>query len=55
MEAAMRPTTAYDNVLDFNALYLRQKLFEHPKDVVTDTFLSTVEKRAMLASWASDA
>jgi hypothetical protein len=45
MEATMRPTTAYDNVLDFNALYLRQKSFEHPRDVVTDTFLSIVEKR----------
>ena len=31
------------------------QVFEHPSDVVNDPDLSLNEKRAMLASWASDA
>ena len=30
----MRPTTAHDNVFDFNALLHPGTVFEHPKDVV---------------------
>jgi hypothetical protein len=30
-------------------------VFEHPRDVVADPALSLSEKRAILASWASDA
>ena len=30
-------------------------VFDHPRDVVADATLSTSEKRAILASWASDA
>jgi len=29
--------------------------FSHPRDVLRDPFLDTDEKRAVLASWASDA
>ena len=51
----MRPTTATDNVFDFQALLHPGTLFEHPKDVVTHPSLTLAEKRAILASWASDA
>ena len=51
----MRPTTAEDNVFDFNALLHPGTVFEHPKDVVGHTGLTVAEKRAILASWASDA
>lgn len=51
----MRPTTADDNVFDFNALLHPGTAFEHPKDVVHHSALTTAEKRAILASWASDA
>ena len=51
----MRPTTADDNVFDLNALLHPGTVFEHPKDVVRHTGLTTGEKRAILASWASDA
>jgi len=30
-------------------------VFDHPRDVLADTSLSRAEKRAILASWASDA
>jgi hypothetical protein len=56
MEAAMRPTTALDdNVFDLNALLHPGTAFEHPRDVVCHPTLSLSEKRAILASWASDA
>jgi hypothetical protein len=56
MEAAMRPTTAFhDNVIDLNALLHPGTAFEHPLDVVSHPTLSLSEKRAILASWASDA
>jgi hypothetical protein len=51
----MRPTTADDNVFDFNALLHPGTVFEHPKDVVRHSGLTAGEKRAILASWASDA
>jgi len=52
----MRPTTATDgNVFDFQALLHPGTVFEHPKDVVTHPALTMAEKRAILASWASDA
>ncbi|HEY2682090.1 MAG TPA: hypothetical protein VGL45_21075 [Bradyrhizobium sp.] len=52
----MRPTTATnDNVFDINALLHPGTAFEHPRDVVSDPNLSLAEKRAILASWASDA
>ena len=56
MEAAMRPTTALnDNVIDLHALLHPGTKFEHPRDVVSHRGLSHGEKRAILASWASDA
>jgi hypothetical protein len=51
----MRTTPAYDNVFDFNAILHPGTVFEHPRDVVADPTLSRSEKRAILASWASDA
>ena len=60
-ERTMRPTTANDNVLDFNnvlgfhALLRPPMMFEAPTDVVNHPGLTTAEKRAILASWASDA
>jgi hypothetical protein len=52
----MRPTTAFDdNVLDFNYLLHPGAKFDHPKDVVSHPGLTLSEKRAILASWASDA
>ncbi len=55
-EEAMRPTTALDdNVIDLNAILHPGTIFEHPKVVVSDPDLSLSEKRAILASWASDA
>jgi hypothetical protein len=55
MEDTMRPTTANDNVFDFHALLHPGTVFEHPKDVVSHPDLTLAEKRAILASWASDA
>jgi hypothetical protein len=56
MEAAMRPTTALnDNVVDLNAILHPGSIFDHPRDVVSHPGLSLSEKRAILASWASDA
>src|SRR5271165_1511613 len=56
MEETMRPTTAFDdNIFDFNALLHPGTVFEHPKDVVAHSSLTPAEKRAILASWASDA
>jgi hypothetical protein len=51
----MRPTTADDNVFDFNALLHPGTVFDHPRDVVRHLNLTLAEKRAILASWASDA
>src|SRR3989337_182136 len=52
----MRPTTAHDdNVFDLNAVLHPGTAFDHPRDVVGDPSLTLSEKRAILASWASDA
>jgi hypothetical protein len=40
---------------DIDGLVHPSEVFEHPKDVVSDPDLSLNEKRAILASWASDA
>ncbi|MGY2906998.1 hypothetical protein [Bradyrhizobium sp. URHC0002] len=51
----MRPTTAIkDNVFDINALIHPGTVF-NPRDVVSHPTLTSAEKRAILASWASDA
>jgi hypothetical protein len=44
-----------DNVVDLNAILHPATVFDHPRDVVADATLSLSEKRAILASWASDA
>jgi hypothetical protein len=52
----MRPTTATDdNVFDFDYLLHPGTRFEHPRDVISHPGLSLGERRAILASWASDA
>jgi hypothetical protein len=51
----MRPMTADDNVFDLDALLHPGTVFEHPRDVVSHLGLTIGEKRAILASWASDA
>jgi hypothetical protein len=52
----MRPTTAFDTkVFDLNALLYPGTTFDHPNDVLAHPSLSIAEKRAILASWASDA
>src|SRR3954452_5070442 len=56
VEDTMRPTiVSEDNVFDLNALLHPGTIFDHPKDVLTHPNLSIAEKRAILASWASDA
>jgi hypothetical protein len=56
MEENMRPTTATnDNVFDFGALVHPGTVFDRPNDVVSHPNLTLAEKRAILASWASDA
>jgi hypothetical protein len=40
---------------DLNALLNPAQAFAHPRDVVDDPDLTLNEKRAILASWASDA
>ena len=44
-----------DNLVDLNAILHPGSFYDHPRDVVADTTLSIGEKRAILASWASDA
>ena len=52
----MRPTTAsHYNVFDFQRCCTPGTVFEHPRDVVSHPDLTLAEKRAILASWASDA
>jgi hypothetical protein len=60
----MRPTTAFaphtildmqGHEIDLDALIHPGAVFEHPRDVVADSVLTLAAKRAILASWASDA
>jgi hypothetical protein len=44
-----------DDPFDFGALLHPAAAFAHPSDVVNDPDLTLNEKRAILASWASDA
>jgi hypothetical protein len=44
-----------DNIIDLNAILHPGSVYDHPRDVVADPTLSISEKRAILASWASDA
>jgi hypothetical protein len=47
----MRPTTAHDNVFDFEALLHPGTVFETPRDVHNSSARTLSEKRAILASW----
>jgi hypothetical protein len=44
-----------DDAYDLDALLHPAQAFDHPSDVVSDPDLTLNEKRAILASWASDA
>jgi hypothetical protein len=44
-----------DNVFELNAILHPGSVYDHPRDVLADQTISTGEKRAILASWASDA
>ena len=44
-----------DDGLDLDALLHPAQAFAHPSEVVNDSDLTLSEKRAILASWASDA
>ena len=44
-----------DNIIDLNAILHPGSVYDHPRDVIADATLSIGEKRAILASWASDA
>lgn len=58
----MRLATSEEQLLEGKGLgaaferWLRPAVgFSHPRDVLKDPLLDTAEKRAVLASWASDA
>jgi hypothetical protein len=44
-----------ENVYDLNVILHPGLVFDHPRDVLADTTLSRAQKRAILASWASNA
>ncbi|ETR74909.1 hypothetical protein X566_19140 [Afipia sp. P52-10] len=44
-----------DDVLNLDSLLHPAAAFDHPRDVLSDPDLTLNEKRAILASWASDA
>jgi hypothetical protein len=50
-----RPEADADGKFDLDALLHPAMAFAHPMDVVRDPDLTLAEKRAILASWASDA
>jgi hypothetical protein len=45
----------FDDACDLDTLLHPAQAFEHPSEVVNDHDLTLNEKRAILASWASDA
>lgn len=48
-------THSNEDAFDFDSLLHPAQAFAHPNDVVNDPDLTLNEKRAILASWASDA
>ena len=44
-----------NNIVELDTVLTPASVFDHPRDVVADETLSISEKRAILASWASDA
>src|SRR5580704_18108713 len=56
MKISHQPKQTTDTFdLDLDGLLHPAQAFEHPRDVVGDADLTVNEKRAILASWASDA
>lgn len=55
LDIAQFTRSADDGGLDLDQLLHPAKAFEHPSAVVNDPDLTLNEKRAILASWASDA
>jgi len=51
----LRTRRSADEPFDLDALLHPGNAFTHPRDVVNDADLTLAEKRAILASWASDA
>jgi hypothetical protein len=49
------PVSEPDSGSDLDSLLHPAQAFDHPSDVVNDADLTLSEKRAILASWASDA
>ena len=49
------PGSPRDDAFDLDSLLHPAQAFEHPSQVVNDPDLTLNEKRAILASWASDA
>jgi hypothetical protein len=43
------------NLIDLNPILHPASCYDHPRDVLADRTLTIGEKRAILASWASDA
>src|ERR1700704_1992326 len=50
-----RKPNGYDLIFDVDGLVHPSQVFDRPADVVNDPDLTLNEKRAILASWASDA
>ncbi len=50
----MNTTATKPREIDVDRLLNPAGFFAHPMDVVADTALTLVEKRAILSSWASD-
>ncbi len=44
-----------DDVFDLNGIFHPGLVYDHPRDVLAQEGLTKAEKRAILASWASDA
>jgi len=44
-----------DEVFDLDAIFHPGAVYDHPRDVLAEKGLTPAEKRAILASWASDA
>lgn len=55
MKTRNLPTIRVSSDPELEALLHPAGAFDHPRDVVTDPELTVNEKRAILASWASDA
>jgi hypothetical protein len=55
MQRHARHETSPSRELDLNELLHPAQAFGHPSEVVADADLTLSEKRAILASWASDA